>query len=172
MALLTAGWPLLDSAVPNRQPLAAGAKVTVGSGPGSSGTVTVGPGWYVQPALSIPTQNFVLTKDGVVLDIRHVALVDSFQMAFAWLGMRQVLSLTHPGTELSEPAHTTTGHGRHALIGTISGPGLIGMAAVVPGPSREFAIAMVMLAPHGTSRALIEAARRILLSLTFTAPSR
>lgn len=172
MALLTAGWPLLNSAVANEQRLARGATVTVGQRPASSGTVTVGSGWYVRPAQSNPTQEFVLAKDGVVLDIRHVSLVSRQQIPAMWGGMRQVLSVTNPGLRLSGPVTTTTAHRMRAFTGAVSGRYTTGTATLVPGPSRQFAIAMVVLAPRGTSRTLIEAARRIVLSLMFSAPSR
>jgi hypothetical protein len=171
MTLLTIGWPLLNSTVANMQPLRAGAKITIGAGR-DSGTVTIGPGWYVQPAQSNPMQRYLLIKGGVVLDIRHVSLVDRLQLGLIWLGMRKILAVTHPGSELSEPVSTTTVNGRPALTGAVSGLGLIGMGIIVAAPSRDFAIAMVMLAPHGTNRALMEAARRIEGSLIFTAPSR
>jgi hypothetical protein len=172
MAMLTAGWPLLDSTVANRQPLAAGAKVTVGSGPRTSGTVTVGPGWYVQSAQSNPLHQYVLSQDGVVLVIRPVSLVGSRQVTFVWLGMRQILSVTNPGTELSEPVITRTDHGMRALTGRISGLGLIGMVTIVLSPSKAFAIGMVILATRGTSRELLESAHRTVLSLVFSPPTR
>lgn len=172
MALLTAGWPLLNSAVANRQPLRAGAKVTIGSGRASSATVTVGPGWYVQPAQSNPALRYVLRNGAVVLDIRHVSFADHYQLAVMWRGMRQGLSVTEPGFGLSKPAEFTTASGRLGITGAVSGPLLVGTATIVPGPSREFAIAIVVLAPRRTSRALRAAAREVVLSLRFDAPSR
>jgi hypothetical protein len=172
MALLTAGWPLLNSAVANRQPLADGAKVTVGSGPTSSGTVTVGSGWYVQPAQSNPALVYVLRNGAIELDIRPVTLVNRGPLAAMWRGMEQVLSVTKPGSSLGRPIRTTTGHGFPAITGAVSGPRLIGTATIVPGPSREFGIAMVVLAPRGTSRELRAAARQVVLSLMFAEPSR
>jgi hypothetical protein len=171
MALLTAGWPLLNSAVANRQPLPAGAKVTVGSGRASSGTVTVGPGWYVQPEQSNSALESVLSNGGIVIDIRHVAFVNSRQLRFMWRGMRQILSVTHPGYGLSQLVRTTTVHGMQAFTCAVSGPRLAGMVTIVPGPSREFAIAMVVLAPHRASPALRAAARRVVLSLMFAVSS-
>jgi len=172
MALLTAGWPLLNSAVANRQPLANGARVTVGSGPTNSGTVTVGSGWYVQPAQSNPELEYVLRNGAIELDIRRVALVNRAQQAQMWRGMGQVLSLTVPGSSLGRPIRTTTAHGSPAITGAVSGPRLIGMATIVPGPSREFGIAMVVLAPRGTSRELRAAARQVVRSIMFAEPSR
>lgn len=172
MALLTAGWPLLNSIVSNRQPLAAGSKVTVGPVSTSSGTVTVGPGWYVQPAESNPTQQYVLRNGAVVFDIRRVALVGRGQLAGMWAGMREILSVSNPGLRLGRPVNITTARKLGAVSGRIFGQRMVGTATVVPGPSREFAIAMVVLAPQRTSRALLAAAHRIMVSLMFGAPSR
>jgi hypothetical protein len=172
MALLTAGWPLLNSAVADKQQLASGAKVTIGSGRASSGTVTVGPGWYAQPAESNPALQYTLRKGAILLVIRHLFLVNRHQLPFMWRGMRQILSVTDPGSGLGKPVSITTFHGMPAITGTVSGPRLIGTATIVPGPSREFAIAMVVLAPHRTSQALRAQARQVVLSLMFAASSR
>jgi hypothetical protein len=59
-----------------------------------------------------------------------------------------------------------------AYVGTVTGQGMAGTVTVVPGPSREFAIAMVVLAPRETNRTVLAAAHRIVLSLMFGAPSR
>lgn len=172
MALLTAGWPLLNSAIANRQPLPSGARITIGSGPANSGTLTVGRGWYVQPAQTNPTQEYVLRNDAVELDIRHLSLVDRDQVAFIWRGMRQVLSVIDPGFGLGEPVRYTTVHGLPGITGAVFGPALTGTVTIVPGPSREFAIGMVVLAPRGASRAVLAAAHRIVISLMFPAASR
>ena len=89
-----------------------------------------------------------------------------------WQGMRQVLSVTEPGARLGTPVSITTMHGLRAITGVISGAGLIGTATIVPGPSREFAIAMVVLAPRGTSKALRAAAHQVVVSLMFAGASR
>jgi hypothetical protein len=172
MALLTAGWPLLNFAVANRQPLAAGAKVTVGSGRASSGTVTVGPGWSVQPAESNPALQDILRRGAVLLLIRHVSLVNRRQIGRVWPGMRLVLAVTNPGSMLSGPVTITTAHGLTAFTGNISGLLYTGTATVVPGPTGNFAVAMVALAPRGTSPALLAAARQVMTSVMFSTVSR
>jgi hypothetical protein len=172
MALLTAGWPLLNSIVSDRQPLAAGSKVTVGAGSTSSGTVTVGQGWYVEPAESNPTQQYELRNGAVVFDIRHVALIGHSQLGGMWVGIREILSVLNPGLRVGKPVDITTAHKFAAVTGRIFSPRLVGMATLVPGPSKEFGIAMVVLAPPRTSRALLADARRIMASLAFATPSR
>jgi hypothetical protein len=172
MALLTAGWPLLNSAVANRQPLTAGSRLTIGTGPASSGVVTVGRGWYLQPAESNPRQEYVLRKDGLELTISHVSLVNRGQIQLMWQGLRRILSVTDPGSQLSKPSTIRTGHRLRAMTGVVSGQRLIGAATIFPGPSGEFAIQMVVLAPRNASRALRAAAVRVMTSFIFTAQSR
>jgi hypothetical protein len=172
MALLTAGWPLLNSIASDRQPLAAGSTVTVGPGSTSAGTVTVGRGWSFQPAQSNPTQQYVLRNRAVVLEIRHVALIGHSQSAGMWTGMREILSITNPGLRLGPPVKITIAHKFAAVTGRILGLRLIGTATIVPGPSREFGIAMVEFAPRRTSRTLLASAHRIMVSLMFGTPSR
>jgi len=167
MALLTAGWPLLNSAVADRQPLAAGSHLTVGSGSASSGVVTVGSGWYMLPAQSNPTEVYVLRKDGLVLAIRHVSLVDRGQAPGVWRGLRQILAVTNPGVGLGKPAAIRTARRLRAITGLVSGRQLVGTATIFPGPSNDFAIEMVVLGPRATSPALRAAALRIISSLTF-----
>jgi hypothetical protein len=172
MALLTAGWPLLNSAVANRQPLAAGSRVSVGTGGTSSGTVTVGAGWYVQPAQSNSTQEYVLRKGAVQLDIDHVSLVSRGQVPGIWDGLRRLLSVSDPGSRLIKPVSLMTGRRLQAIHGAVTGRRLIGTATIVIGPSREFAIEMVTLAPRATRVALRTAAVRVMASLMFTTQSR
>jgi hypothetical protein len=172
MALLTAGWPLADSAVADRQPLHAGTKITIGSGATGLATVTVGAGWYVEPAQSDPTQEYALRRGAVVLDIRHVALVDQHQGARLWGGMRRILAVLYPGARLGAPVAVTAAHQLPAITGLIVGKPLIGTATVIVGPSREFAIGLVVLAPRGTSPVLREAAHRVVNSLMFHSPSQ
>jgi hypothetical protein len=134
--------------------------------------VTVGPGWYMQPAESNPRQEYVLRKDGLELAISHVSLVNRGQIQLMWQGLRRILSVTDPGSQLSKPSTIRTGHRLRAMTGVVSGQRLIGAATIFPGPSGEFAIQMVVLAPRNASRALRAAAVRVMTSFIFTAQSR
>jgi hypothetical protein len=171
MAVLTAGWPLLDMAVANRHPLAAGSRLTVGPS-SSSGVVTVGPGWSQLSAQSNPTQGYLLQRGRLDLSITHVGLVNREQLPQMWRGLLRILSVSNPGIRLSKPALITTSHGVHAITGVVTGPRLIGTATIVRSPSGNFGIDMVALAPHRTSRALRAAAVRVMVSLMFTAQGR
>lgn len=171
MALLTAGWPLLDKAVADQHPLAAGSRLTVGASP-SSGVVTVGSGWSLLSAQSNPTQGYLLQRGSLDLSIMHVGLVNRAQLPQMWQGLVRILSVSNPGVRLSKPALMTTRRGAHAITGMVTGRRLTGTATIVRSPSGNFGIAMVTLAPHRTSLALRAAALRVMVSLMFTARSK
>ena len=86
--------------------------------------------------------------------------------------MREILAITNPGLRLAPPVNVTIAHKFAAVTGRILGLRLIGTATIVPGPSRQFGIAMVELAPRRASRALLASAHRIMVSLMFGMPSR
>jgi hypothetical protein len=52
----------------------------------------------------------------------------------------------------------------------ISGPNVVGSATIVPGPSRQFGIEMIMLTPRTSSLGLRLMAAGVISSLTFQAP--
>ncbi|HTA01964.1 MAG TPA: hypothetical protein VK802_16390 [Streptosporangiaceae bacterium] len=168
MALLTAGWPLLDKAVADQHPLAAGSRLTVGASP-SSGVVTVGPGWSLLSAQSNPTQGYLLQRGNLNLSIMHVGLVDREQLPQMWRDLLRLLSVSNPGIRLSKPAFITTAHGLHAVTGGVTGSRQIGTATIVRAPSGNFGIEMVALAPRRTSPAMHAAAARVIFSLMFLA---
>jgi hypothetical protein len=171
MALLTAGWPLLNKAVADQHSLAAGSRLTVGASP-SSGVVTVGAGWSLLSAQSNPTQGYLLQRGKLDLSITHVGLVNRAQLPQMWRGLLLILSVSHPGIRLSKPVLITTRHGVHAITGVVTSRRLIGTATIARSPSGNFGIAMVALAPHRTSRALRAAVLRVMVSLMFTAHSK
>jgi hypothetical protein len=169
MAVLTAGWPLLNTTVADRHPLAAGSRLTVGTSP-SSGVVTVGTGWSLLSAQSNPAQGYLLQRGNLQLSITHVGLLDRVQLPQMWHGLLRILSVSNPGVRFSNPAFITTSHGLRAITSVVIGQRQIGTATIVRGPSGTFGIEMLALAPRGTSRALHAAAARVMVSLRFTRP--
>ncbi|HTA09299.1 MAG TPA: hypothetical protein VK836_12340 [Streptosporangiaceae bacterium] len=166
MAVLTAGWPLIDMAVTNQHPLAAGSRLTVGTSP-SSGVVTVGPGWSLLSEQSSPMQGYLLQRGKLQLSIAHVGLLNREQLPQMWRGLMRIVSVSNPGIRFSKPAFVTTRHGLRAITSVVTGRGQIGTATIVRGPSGNFGIEMLALAPRGTSPALHAAAARVMVSLMF-----
>jgi hypothetical protein len=169
MAVLTAGWPLLNTSVANRHPLAAGSRLTVGTSP-SSGVVTVGAGWSLLSDQSNPTQGYLLQRGNLQLSITHVGLLNRVQLPQMRRGLMRILSVSNPGIRFSKPAFITTRDGLRAITTVVTGGRQIGTATIVRGPSGTFGIVMLALAPRGTSGALHAAAARVMVSLRFTRP--
>jgi hypothetical protein len=169
MAVLTAGWPLLNATVANRHPLQPGARLTVGTGPASSAVVTVGRGWAVLPAESDPTEGYLLANGPLHLSINHVTIVGPNRGQHLWEGLRRILAVSNPSLRLGRPVLITSGSELKAVIGMITGPNVVGSATIVPGPSREFGIEMIMLTPRTSRLALRLMAAGVISSLTFPA---
>jgi hypothetical protein len=167
MAVLTVGWPLLNLAFSNRHQLAAYTRLTVGTGRGSDGTVTVGRGWTLLTSESNPQQVFTLRRGGVSMTISYIALVNGSQTPDLYAGLRDLVRVGHPGATMSEPKGIVTLAGHPGVMGMIGGDHLVGMASAFPGPSRLFAIEMVVTAPPTAGKANVHATRVIMLSLTF-----
>jgi hypothetical protein len=172
MAVLTIGWPLLNLAVSNRQKLAPYTNLTVGTSKSSDGTVTVGPGWTLLTAQSNPEQVFSIRRGGATMTISYVALINASQTPDLYAGLRKLVQVGHPGATMSPPMPVVTLAGHRGVMGTITGDDLVGRAAAFPGPSRMFAIEMVVTAPVTITMANVNAARLIMLSLTFGPPGR
>ena len=117
-------------------------------------------------------QAYVLRNGDLELWITHVSLVHRSQMPRMWRGLGAILSVDHPGNRLGKPTVITTSHGLRAITGLVVGSRLTGTATIFPGPSREFGIEIVVLAPRHTSAARRAAALRVVTSLMFTAQDR
>lgn len=172
MAVLTAGWPLLSLAVTDQDRLAANSKLVVGPGHSNSAVVRVGPGWLLHPGESNPHLAYSLQRGPADMSIAYVTLVNNRQVSDLWAGLREVVQIRHPGASLSAPIPVVSIHGAKGNLGVVRAPDLVGTAAVFAGPSRLFAIEMVVVAPKGTARLNLVAAQRIVRSLLFPATVR
>jgi hypothetical protein len=169
MAILTAGWPLLNLAVSNHQLLARGTTLTVGPNSGQSARITVGPGWSVRSSQSNPQSGYSLDHGAVNLAVTYVTLANRAQTPRLWAGLRLILEITDPGARLPLFARLTTIHGRTGLTGRLTGKALAGSAMVFAAPSGAYAVEILMLGPRTASRASRAAARQVVMSLRFAA---
>lgn len=167
MAVLTAGWPLLNRIVSDHQRLAARSRLTIGPGRKNSAIVTVGPGWTLRPGETNPRLVYSLARGPVTMSITYATLVNNRQASHLWAGLREVVQVSHPGATLSAPVRVRTSHGSAGDIGVVKGPGLAGTVSVFAGPSRQYAIEMVIEAPNASARLNLLAAQRIMRSLIF-----
>lgn len=172
MALLTAGWPLLNATVANRNALAAGTKLNVGASPSSSAEVTVGRGWSELSAQSNPRHEYVLRRGEVRLSIAYVALAGGHQVPQLWSGLRAVLRISYPGASLGQPANVLGARGYRAFTGRLVDNQMVGTVSAVSAPSGRYAIEMITLAPRGVGPAMRVAALQIMRSLLFAGPPR
>jgi hypothetical protein len=167
MALLTAGWPLLNASVADSQPLAPRASLRVGPSGPDSASVTVGQGWFVRPAETDPSQTYMLRRGAVAVSIGYVSLAGRYQAAAVWDGLLRVFLVTNPGVSLGQPAAATTGQGRKGLSAAAESGRLAGVVSAFVGPSGMYAIQIVVLASR-SARPVAEAdSSELIRSLRF-----
>jgi hypothetical protein len=169
MAVLTAGWPLINIAVSDNSRIAANSKLSVGPSRKNSAQVTVGPGWLMQSAQSDPREAYSLRRGGVTLSIIYVDLLSRSDVDGLWQGMAQLLRISYPGTSLSRPVRVTSVHGYPGDTGLITSRTTRGTAAVFADQQRQFAVEIVITAPRRTPLANLVAAQRIMRSVLFAA---
>jgi hypothetical protein len=173
MALLTAGWPLLNTAVSDKLPLTRGAALRIGPGGPNSATLRVGPGWSLRPAESNQARGYSLRRGAASLSIAYVTLAERSEAPLLWDGLRAILRIRSPGLRLGSPAAITSIQGRAGLTGTLTSRGAAGAAAIFVGPAGTFAIEVIGLAPWSPGGAAAIAAIRIVIrSLVFPAAPR
>jgi hypothetical protein len=167
MALLTAGWPLLNSTVSDSRPLTAGHSLTIGPGGALVARLTVGRGFQLLPAQSSPRQQYSMRVGAAQLVVSSVSLPAPTSARRLWAGLRQVLSLSHPGTTLGRLTTMTSAHGQPAVTGSITSKNKAGLAAVFVAPTGKFAVDIVMLAPRTDLNRMRGAGRLVFRSVTF-----
>ena len=172
IAALTAGWPLINLAVSDRQPVPAGRTMSVGPNTAQSARFTLGPGWSVQSAATDPRQEYVLRHGAEEMSLMYVTLASPAEAVHLWAGLRKVLSLGDASARLGKPRQITSARGRKGLTGLVTEDGRRGRAMIYPAPAGNFAIEMVSLGPRGAPPAGLAAALRVALSVMFPAAAR
>jgi hypothetical protein len=172
MVLLTAGWPLLNALVADKQVIASGTALRIGPGALDSASVRVGPQWSLRPAESNPRQGYVLSRGAVAVSIEYVTLEHAEREAVIWGGLRQVLRVSHPGVSLGPPKAVTSSQGRDGRTAPLTSTRSTGAVTVFVAPSGTYAIQMIVLAPRGASSIAVGATRQFLRTLRFPAEPR
>jgi hypothetical protein len=170
MVGLTAGWPLLNTAVANRQAVAAGTQ-SIGPGRASSAHVKVGHGWTLAPAQSNPRLEMSMSRGPVSMNATYVRLPPGWNAGQLWAGLRSTLRIRHPGARLGTARVTTNVQGLTELVGTLVLGDLSGTATIFPAPSRRFAVVMLLLAPRHTRLVDLAAAQKLIRSMRFARAS-
>ncbi len=172
MAVLTAGWPLINLAVSDNRRVGANARLSVGPSHRDSAQVTVGRGWLMQSAQSNPREAYSLRRGGVSMSIAYVDLLSRSDVGDLWSGMGQILQISHPGARLSAPVPITSAHGLAGDAGLVTGRTMRGTAAVYANRPRQYAVEIVITAPRRTPLANLVAAQQIIRSVMFPAAAR
>jgi len=167
MALLTAGWPLLNLAISDHRSVAANSSLTVGVSHHSSGTMTLGPGWTMLSAQSDPQDTYSLVRGPTEMVLDYVPLIDPDQIPHLWNGLRRIQQFEHPGSTLSAPVPITSGRGYEGQAGVLGDGNLIGSAAIFPSPSGKFAIEMTVLSTPGSGQQVLATIARSISTLRF-----
>lgn len=167
MALLTAGWPLLNKAVSDNRPLRAGHMLTIGPGGALVARITVGRGFRLLPAESNPRQQYSMRVGEGQVTVSSVALPTPTSAMRLWAGLRRLLSLKHPGTTLGRLTTMTSADGQPGVTGSITSKNKAGVAAVFVAPTGKFAVDIVMIAPRNVVSRMMQAGRLLLRSVTF-----
>ncbi|HET6186428.1 MAG TPA: hypothetical protein VFE59_05455 [Trebonia sp.] len=172
MAVLTAGWPLVSLAVSDDQPAAAGQPLPVGPDTNHSAQFTPGRGWLIRSAGTDPNQTWILRRGPVDLSVTYVTLASPSQAGGLWPALQNILRLGNPSARLGKPAPLISSQGRKGLTGTVTENGREGQAAVFPGPTQDFAIEIVSVAPVKNSPAAREDAAQVVRSLRIPEASK
>ena len=170
MTVLTAGWPLLNSAVSDNLPLAQGAAIRIGAAGAHSAVVRVDRGWSLRPAESNPTQGYLLHRGAATVSIAYVSLASRSQAPRLWDGLRAILRLRSPALKIGEPTVITSRQGRAGLTGAVASRNTAGAATIFVGPSGTFAIRLIVLVPRNArGAAALAATGKLVRSVVFPA---
>ncbi len=167
MAVLTAGCPLVNASISDRQRLAAGGTLVIGLSRKDSARITVGEGWSLRKSQSDPRQDYELYYGGVNLSVRYVTLIGRSQPGKLWSGLGHIVRISSSSARLGAPGLIQNSQGLSGITGTFTRSGRAGLATVFPGPGGTFAIEMTTLARPGAPAAERAAAQLVVRSITF-----
>jgi len=167
MALLTAGWPLLNKIVADSRPLAAGTSLTIHPGGAVSARMGIGRGWRMMPAESNPRQRYLLRAGPAMLTVSAASLPAPVSDAELWAGMRQLLRLTHSGARVGGMTPFISTTGQAGIAGPFAVGAEAGTAIVFIAPADTATLQVVVLAPRSDADRVQAATRLLIRSVTF-----
>ena len=167
MVVLTAGWPLVNASISDRQRLAASGTLAIGPSRKDSARITVGDGWSLRKSQSDPQQDYELYYGGVDLSVRYVTLIGRLRPGKLWSGLGHIVRISSSSARLGVPSPIENSQGLRGITGTFTRSGRAGLATVFPGPGGTFAIEMTTLARPGARAADRAAAQLVVRSIMF-----
>jgi hypothetical protein len=167
MALLTAGWPLLNRLIADARPLAAGTSLTIGPGGAVSARMSIGRGWRLMPAESNPRQRYLLRAGPAVVTVSVASLPAPVSDADLWAGMRQVLRVSHSGLTVGRMSPFISPTGQAGITGPVAAGADAGTATVFIAPADMATLQVLVLAPRSDADHVQAATRLLIQSVTF-----
>ncbi|MEV7422326.1 hypothetical protein [Streptomyces sp. NPDC091212] len=168
MAALTAGWPLIDRALSDRERLPGGALLELGPSSGTAVLRVVGEGWSLSKSQSDPNSSYALSRDGVDVVAGYVDLTTTEAGAERlWTGLRRVQSVADAGSRLGEPHPVTSAEGARGSTGTLTRSGRTGTATVWLPPGEAYAVEITVLAKPRAGAGVVEEAMALVHSVSF-----
>ncbi len=157
VAVLTAGWALVNAGLPQTEDLAAGQNITLGSGDGYEASMSVDDGWELDTGSSAQGERYVLTKGPVNLQVRVVTPVARASATELWEGMREIVRVGDASAALGEPKPVTSEGGAEGLTGDLHVQQRTGTATVFPSPGGDFAVQTQAIGADATPAELADA---------------
>jgi hypothetical protein len=167
--VLTVGWSLINTNLPNQQRLAENTTLRVGPFATDGGQTTLpGAGWRVSQSNSDPQTAYQLAVGAVGVSLTYIVLPFPEAADNLWAGQDALSALD--GLRVGEPTTVTGSTGLYgqkapAIMGDRSGSMVIFVS-----PNRSYAIAVTALADRTASAADRAAAHRAQLAVSFTGP--
>ncbi|MFJ1750757.1 hypothetical protein ACIOJD_31640 [Streptomyces sp. NPDC088116] len=159
MAALTAGWPLIDRALNDHEPVRNGAVLQLGPDDDIALLRVVGEGWELSKSASDPDTAYTLSRDGVDVVAGYVDLSGGGEAGELWSGLRKVQSVADGDSRLGGPRPVTGTRGAEGRTGTLTRDGRTGTATLWLPPDRSYAVEVTVLAkPRTGPRARADAA--------------
>ena len=166
VAVLTGGWALVNSALPETEELDRGQSMTLGSSETHQASVTFDDGWELDTGSSSQGQQYLFTKGPVNLIVSVVRPVDRATAAELWEGMRDIVRVSDASAALGEPKPVTSESGAEGLTGDMHIRQHTGSATVFPAPRGDFVVEAQAFGADASQTELADA-EKLLQSLRF-----
>ncbi|QXE33159.1 hypothetical protein KQY30_01440 [Streptomyces sp. GMY02] len=167
MAALTAGWPLIDSVLADKEPVPSGTVLELGPGGSMAALRVTGAGWRLSKSRSDPDSSYALSRGGVDLVAGYVDLSSGASAGQLWTGLRRVLSVADEDTRLGGPRPVTSTAGATGLTGALTRENRVGTATVWVPPEQDYAVQITVLAEPGTTPGTVADAMAVARSVAF-----
>ncbi|GAB3440390.1 hypothetical protein GCM10027570_05820 [Streptomonospora sediminis] len=165
IVLVTAGWSLVNTLIPDGSPVSPGEELALG-GDGGTRAVLVLPddGWVMDVAASHPGRSYRLERGSLRLDVEGPgeAETDRAGMAERWEGACDVLLSQDLSTEVGEPGPVASADGTEGRAAGVSRSRGSGAMVLLPAPSSGYAVRMVLQGADGGAGATAEDLARMI----------